>query len=90
MLTHENCDLRVVHESYREMRQLQNNLSGDVGVPVQSEQELRGLEKRGAPSVTTGHQISNSIGGIIQHVGIDREHYRPSILATGRRGLQYQ
>ncbi len=54
VLTHENCSLRLVRQSYHEMRQLHNNLSGDVGVPVQSEQELRGLEKRGAPSVTTG------------------------------------
>ncbi len=57
VLTHENCGLRVVRVSYREMRQLQNNLSGDVGVPVRSEQELRGLEKRGAPSVTTGIKL---------------------------------
>jgi hypothetical protein len=34
MLTHENCRMRVMQEITREMRQFQNDLPGDVGMPV--------------------------------------------------------
>jgi hypothetical protein len=34
MLTHEDCRMRVMQEITGEMRQFQNDLPGDVGMPV--------------------------------------------------------
>jgi hypothetical protein len=49
MFTHKNGGVRVVEQIAGKMRQLQNDLLRNVGVPFCRGQELRGLARRAAP-----------------------------------------
>jgi hypothetical protein len=49
VFTHKNGGVRVVEQIAGKMRQLQNDLLRNVGVPFCRGQELRGLARRAAP-----------------------------------------
>ena len=39
VFAHENCRMRVMKQITSEMRQLENDLSGDVGMPVRGDKD---------------------------------------------------
>ena len=46
MLAHENCRMRVMQQITGEMRQLNNDLSGDVGMPVRRNQNRKARRRK--------------------------------------------
>ena len=72
VFAHENSRMRIVEQIAGEVRQLQNDLFGDVGVSLRP--GVRSPPLALEPLAARDMKLRVGIGNIYQYIGVDDEH----------------